>query len=27
VSAYSGEALGQQMALFGEAAQDLPQAR
>jgi hypothetical protein len=27
VSAYSGEALGQQMALFGEAAQELPQAK
>lgn len=27
VSAYSGDALGQQMALFGEIAQELPQAR
>jgi hypothetical protein len=27
VSAYSGEALGQQMALFGETAQELPQAK
>ena len=27
VSAYSGEALGRQMALFGEMAQELPQAR
>lgn len=27
VSAYGGEALGQQMALFGEIAQELPQAK
>jgi hypothetical protein len=27
VSAYSGDALGQQMALFGETAQQLPQAK
>ena len=27
VSAYSGEALGQQMAMFGEIAQELPQAK
>jgi hypothetical protein len=27
VSAHTGDALGQQMALFGEAAQELPQAR
>jgi hypothetical protein len=27
VSAYSGDALGQQMALFGERAQELPQAK
>jgi hypothetical protein len=27
VSAYGGDALGQQMALFGEMAQELPQAR
>jgi hypothetical protein len=27
VSAYSGDALGQQMAIFGEAAQELPQSR
>jgi hypothetical protein len=27
VSAYSGDALGQQMALFGEMAQELPQAK